>query len=157
MAAARGESGAHHQFRALDDLEARIVLDLVRRGQLAAGGDAERQEALVQHGLEVGAGGVDGGRVRGRAGADDDELGVHAARLLLVVRRGEDCGRRGRQACGFQRKRGSGGKGVAARQEGGAGEGDAEARVQRGEERSSESRVEQLGGRAWSQCQWNGA
>ena len=61
-----------HQPGALDDVgEARIVLDVGRDHQLAAG-----LEAGDQHRLEHGARGVDRGRVAGGSRADDDELGV---------------------------------------------------------------------------------
>ena len=61
-----------HQPGALDDVgEARIVLDVGGDGELAAGLDA-----LDQHRLQHGARGIDGGGVAGRAGADDDKLGV---------------------------------------------------------------------------------
>lgn len=39
---------------------------------------------LVQHGLEVGSGQVDGSGVAGRTRADDDHLGVLLRRLLAV-------------------------------------------------------------------------
>ena len=61
-----------HQPGALDDLgEARIVLDVGGDGELAAG-----LHALDQDRLEHGARRIDRGGVAGRAGADDDELGV---------------------------------------------------------------------------------
>jgi len=106
--------GAHlvHERRALDVGEAGEVLDLVGGGELAAGGDAEGEEALVHDGLEVGARGVDGGGVAGGAGADDDELGVHAARLLL-----ESGGRCGGDVVGD----GGGGGGVVEGCSGGGG------------------------------------
>jgi hypothetical protein len=65
-----GRLGAHllHQPGALDDVgEARIVLDVGGDRQLAAGLDA-----LDQHGVEQGAGGIDGGGEAGGAGADDE-------------------------------------------------------------------------------------
>jgi hypothetical protein len=40
--------GAHHQLLAFDFREAGVVLDLVRGGQLAASGDAESEEALIE-------------------------------------------------------------------------------------------------------------
>ncbi len=68
--------------------EARIVLDLGGQCQLA-----ERQRAvdaivfgdrsLDDQRLQVGAGGVDGGRPAGRAGTDNDHTLGH--RLLLVL------------------------------------------------------------------------
>ena len=61
-----------HQPGTLDHVrEARIVLDVGGDHELAAG-----LEAGDQHRFEQRAGGVDRGRVAGRAGADDDELGV---------------------------------------------------------------------------------
>ena len=75
-----------HKGGTLDLGEAGEVLDLVGGGELAAGGDAEGEETLVHDGLEVGAGGIDGGGVAGGARADDDDLAVHFASLL------EDCG-----------------------------------------------------------------
>ena len=64
-----------HQPGALDDVgEARIVLDVGRDGELAAGLDA-----LDQDRLEHGAGGVDRRRIAGRARPDDDDLGVRRA------------------------------------------------------------------------------
>ena len=63
-----------HEPGALDDVgKARIVLDVGRVDELPAGMDAGDH-----HRLEHGAGGVDGGRIAGRAGTDDDHLGVHA-------------------------------------------------------------------------------
>ena len=60
-----------HQPGALDDIgEARIVLDVGRDGELAAGLDA-----LDQHGLQHGAGRIDGGGIAGRARAQES---VHA-------------------------------------------------------------------------------
>jgi hypothetical protein len=47
------------------------VLDVGRNGELAA-----RLVALDHEGLEHRAGGIDGGRVAGRAGAEDDHLGM---------------------------------------------------------------------------------
>ena len=64
--------GAHrlHQLGAEDAVaEAGIVLDVGGDHQLAAVG-----EALEHQGLEVGARGVQGGRVAGRPAADDDDL-----------------------------------------------------------------------------------
>lgn len=51
--------------------EAGEVLDVGGGGQLAAGGDAVGHEALVEGGLNIGSGQVDGGGVGGGAGADD--------------------------------------------------------------------------------------
>ena len=60
-----------HQGRAHDAVaEAGEVLDLGGVHQRAAGGD----RALEHQGCEVGAGGVHGGGVAGRAGADDDHV-----------------------------------------------------------------------------------
>ena len=50
--------------------EAGEVLDLGGVHQRATGGD----RTLEEQRLEVGARGVDGGRVAGRAGADDDDV-----------------------------------------------------------------------------------
>ena len=64
--------GAHlvHQPGALDHVgEARIVLHVGGDGQLAAG-----LHARDQHGLQQGAGGVDGGGVAGGSGADDNHV-----------------------------------------------------------------------------------
>ena len=59
-----------HQPGALDDVgEARVVLDIRRDGELAAGLDA-----LHQHGLEARAGGIDGRRVACRARAQDEHF-----------------------------------------------------------------------------------
>ena len=66
--------GAHvvHQFGAADALgESGEVLDVSGRRELAAGGGAVGEHALVEDGLELGAGKVDGGGVRTRAGADN--------------------------------------------------------------------------------------
>ncbi len=65
--------GAHavHEVGAHDAvLEAGEVLDLGRVHQRATGRDG----ALEDEGGEVGAGGIDGGGVAGRAGADDDDV-----------------------------------------------------------------------------------
>jgi hypothetical protein len=40
----------YHELAALDHLKARKVFDFVGRGELAAGGDAEGEEALVHDG-----------------------------------------------------------------------------------------------------------
>ena len=73
-----------HQPGALDHVgEARIVLDVGGDGQLAAGLDAGDQ-----HRLQHGARGIDGGRVAGRAGADDDQLGVALVMGCLAARIG---------------------------------------------------------------------
>ena len=65
---------ALHEVGAGDLLgEARVVLDVVRDHELAAG-DAPAGEALDHERLEVGAGGVDGRSVPGGAGADDDDV-----------------------------------------------------------------------------------
>ena len=69
--------GAHalHQLGTVDALgEAGEVLDLGGGRELAARGDAAGQEALEHQRAQVGAGGVDGRGVPGRAGADDDDL-----------------------------------------------------------------------------------
>jgi hypothetical protein len=61
-----------HQLRALYAFgEARIVLDLGGDGELAAG-----LRAVDDEGLQVRAGGIDGGGQARRAGADDDHLAV---------------------------------------------------------------------------------
>ena len=58
-----------HQPGALDDVaEAGIILDVGGGGELAAGLDA-----LDDDRREAGAGGVDGGGIAGRAGAEDDQ------------------------------------------------------------------------------------
>ena len=59
--------------------KARIVLDVVRDHELAAG-DAAAREPLEHEGLEVGARGVDAGGQPCRAGADDDDLGAESLR-----------------------------------------------------------------------------
>ena len=65
-----------HQPRALDDVgEARIVLHVGGDGELAAGLDA-----LDQHRFQHRARGIDRGGVTGRAGTDDDDLGVDRGR-----------------------------------------------------------------------------
>ena len=69
--------GAHrgHQVGALDAvLEARVVLDVAGQHQLAA-----RRGAREDDRLEVGARRVDRGGQAGRAGADDDDLGLDPA------------------------------------------------------------------------------
>ena len=69
-----------HQPGALDDVgEARIVLDVGGDGELAA-----RLDALDQDRLQHGARGIDRGGVAGRAGADDDKLGVGGLRPLVA-------------------------------------------------------------------------
>ena len=69
-----------HHLRAEDAVgEARIVLDVGGDGELAA-----RLRALDDDGREVRAGGVDGRREAGRAGAEDE----HAMRRGLPWRRG---------------------------------------------------------------------
>src|SRR5215831_11004063 len=61
-----------HQPGALDDVgEAGIVLDIGGDGELPAGLDA-----LNQHRLQHGAGGIDRGGIAGRPRTDDDELRV---------------------------------------------------------------------------------
>jgi hypothetical protein len=65
-----------HQPGTLDDVgKTRIVLDVGGDGELAAGLDT-----LDQHRFEHCAGGVDRRGVAGRAGADDDDLGVDGGR-----------------------------------------------------------------------------
>ena len=65
-----------HQPRALDHVgKARIVLHVGGDGELAAGLDA-----LDQNRFEHRARGVDRGGVAGRAGTDDDDLGVDGGR-----------------------------------------------------------------------------
>ena len=65
-----------HQPRALDHVgKTRIVLDVGGDGELAAGLDA-----LDQHGLEHRARGIDRRGVAGRAGTDDDDLGMDRGR-----------------------------------------------------------------------------
>ena len=63
---------ALHQVGALHAVDVgRPVVDVGRRHQLAALGDAGDQ-----HRLQVGARGVEGGGVAGRAGAEDQDAGV---------------------------------------------------------------------------------
>jgi ABC-type sugar transport system, ATPase component len=63
-----------HELRALDPLdEPRVVLHLGGAHEGAAGGDRAGQH----QGVQPGAGGVDRGRVAGRAGADDDDVVDH--------------------------------------------------------------------------------
>ena len=63
---------ARHQVRTHQAVGiARPVVDLGRRHQLAA-----LLQAGDQHRLEVGAGGIDGGGVAGRAGTEDQQLAV---------------------------------------------------------------------------------
>ena len=60
----------HHQLRSHDAVgETREVFDFGGRGELAAGHVAGEDQ-----GLQVGATGVDGCRVAGAAGADDDDV-----------------------------------------------------------------------------------
>ena len=69
--------GAHrgHQVGALDAVvEARVVLDVAGQHQLAA-----RRGAGEDDRLEVCPGGIDRGGQPGRAGPDDDDLGLDAA------------------------------------------------------------------------------
>lgn len=109
-----------HERRALDHLEAGEVLDLVGGGELAAGGDSQGEETLVHDGLEVGAGGVDGGGVASGAGADDDDLGVHVASLVEDLGGGRDEG-------------GGGGGVVESGRGGGCGEGQGDGGAKRAE------------------------
>lgn len=74
-----GKWGCYHKLGPLYPPETWVVLDVVGGGQLAAGGDAEGEEALVQDWAQVGARGVDCGGVGGGAGADYGERSVHAA------------------------------------------------------------------------------
>lgn len=69
----------YHQFSSSDHLEAGVVLNLIGSSQLSTGRDAKSEEALVEYRLELSTGGVDGGSMRSRAGADDDEFRMHAA------------------------------------------------------------------------------
>ncbi len=63
-----------HQPGSLDDVgKARIVLDLGGDGELAA-----RLDTLDEDGFQHRSRGVDGGRIAGRPGADDDDLGMGA-------------------------------------------------------------------------------
>jgi hypothetical protein len=65
-----------HQPRALDHVgKTRIVFDVGGDGELAAGLDA-----LDQDRFEHRAGGIDRGGVTGRAGTDDDDLGMDRGR-----------------------------------------------------------------------------
>ncbi len=72
-----------HQPGALDRItEARIVFDIRGDHQLAAlfhAGDQDR--------LQHGAGSIDGGRIAGRAGTDDQDFGV-AVWLALLGKHG---------------------------------------------------------------------
>ena len=69
---------ALHQLGAHDALrEARIVLDVGRDGELAAG-----LHTLEDDGLEAGARGVERGGVAGRTGSDDDEVVDHGSGIL---------------------------------------------------------------------------
>lgn len=54
---ARGASrGTYHELRAQDPVrEARVVLDVRRRRQLTAGGDAVGHEAFVEDGYQLSA------------------------------------------------------------------------------------------------------
>lgn len=66
--------GAHvvHQLGAADALgESREILDVSGRCELATGSSAVSEHTLVENGLELSAGKVDGGGVRTRAGADN--------------------------------------------------------------------------------------
>lgn len=56
--------------------ETREVLDLGGGGQLATGGNAVGQEALVHHGLSLGTSEVDGGGVGGGAGTNNGDFVV---------------------------------------------------------------------------------
>lgn len=69
---------AYHQLLAHDAIgETREVLDIGGRCQLTTSSDTVRHETLVHHGLHLGTGEVDGGRVGGRPGPDDNDLAVH--------------------------------------------------------------------------------
>ena len=97
--------GAHrgHQLGALDALgEARVVLDVARQHQLAA-----RRGAGQHDGLEAGARRVDRGGQPGRAGTDDQQLGVDPAAPARDGRRAAGGGRRG-VGCDGDRRRGTG-------------------------------------------------
>jgi hypothetical protein len=75
-----------HQPGTLDDVgEAGIVFHVGRDHELAAG-----LHALHHDGFQVGAGGIDGRGVAGRAGPDDQDLGVMVVRHNPVSCRG--CG-----------------------------------------------------------------
>ena len=66
---------ARHQLLAGHRLgEARVVLDVGREHELAAGDEPAGVEALDAERLQVGAGGVDGRGEPGGARADDDDL-----------------------------------------------------------------------------------
>jgi hypothetical protein len=80
LAHAVGEIHAQDALR-----EAGEVLHVGGGGQLAARRDAVGQEALEEHRRQLGARGVDRGRVRGGAGADDAHLG---GQLLQRARHG---------------------------------------------------------------------
>ena len=73
-----------HQFRALHAVDVgRPVVYFGGGHELAALGDA-----CHQHGAQVGAGGVDGGGVAGRAGAQNQDLGVFGCGHNCFQRRG---------------------------------------------------------------------
>ena len=55
--------GAYHKCGTLDLHESGEVLNLIGGGQLSSCGNAESKETLVHDGLEVSAGGIDGGGV----------------------------------------------------------------------------------------------
>ena len=87
-----------HQVGALDAVrEARVVLDVAGEHQLAAGGGAGEDDRL-----EVGARGVDRGGQAGRAGADDDDLGIDAALAAGDGRRAAGLGGRRRSVAGIE-------------------------------------------------------
>ena len=71
-----------HQPGALDDVgKARIVFDIGRDGQLAAGLDA-----LDHQRLQHGARGIDGGRISGRARPKDQDTGMTFSHGSLLKR-----------------------------------------------------------------------
>jgi len=99
----RLSAAAVHEFGAEDAVgEAREVLDVGGGGELSPRGDVVGEPALEEDGLELGARGVDGRRVRGRAAADDADARAQRARrgdsLLHPVGRRRRGGRR--SGCG---------------------------------------------------------
>ena len=69
-----------HQPRALDDIgKARIIFDVGGDGELAA-----RLDALDQHGFKHRPRGIDRSGIAGRAGTDNDDLGVDGGRHAQV-------------------------------------------------------------------------
>lgn len=112
MTRSRPDKTATYHQRATHDAvgKAGKVLDLGGSGQLATGGNAVGHEALVEDGLQLGAGEIDGGGMGSRPGADDDDLVMHPSggavgnanglgRVLLEAGGSEDCDREAGHAC----------------------------------------------------------